>query len=105
MTHHKQSMFLPAILVTVSGVFWAGLYARDEPGKDKEEEARREQQLKMMKRSTAQHTISPVDDRKHLFKFHDIAVLRLSNPLGGLSDGAGFIWTDRGRPQAIIKLY
>lgn len=76
-----------------------------EAGKDKEEEAVREQQLKIMKRSAAQHIISPADDRKHPFKFHDVAVLRLSNPLFSLQDGAVFIWTDHGAPQAILKVY
>jgi hypothetical protein len=77
--------------------------ALDDVGKDKEKE--QEQQLKNMKRLAAQHTLSPADDRKHLFKFHDVAVMRLSNPMFGSKDGALFIWTDHGRPQAIIKLY
>ncbi|HEV3383199.1 MAG TPA: hypothetical protein VG097_00210 [Gemmata sp.] len=82
----------------------ASLLAGDDDGK-KEEEARREQQLKNMKRSAAQYAISTADDRKRLFKFHENAAMRWNNPAGAAKDGAVFIWSDRGRPQAIMKLY
>jgi hypothetical protein len=81
------------------------LNALDDPEKDKDENARRELQLKNMKRSAAQYTISPADDRKRLFKWHENAVMRWSNPLLNVKDGAVYLWTDHGRPQAIIKLY
>jgi hypothetical protein len=79
------------------------LGALDDPGKD--EEARREQQLKNMKRSAAQYAVSPADDRKRLFKFHETAAMRFSNPVGGTKDGTVYLWSEHGRPQAIIKLY
>jgi len=84
-------------------IFCSPLAAADEDGK--KEEARREQQLKNMKRSAAQYAISPADDRKRLFKFNDNAVMRWSNPLVVVKDGAVYLWSDKGRPQVIMKLY
>jgi hypothetical protein len=80
------------------------LHATFDDGK-KEEEVRREQFLKNMKRSAAQFTISPAADRKHPFKWHETPVMRWTDPEVGLKDGAVFLWIDRGRPQAILKLY
>jgi hypothetical protein len=79
--------------------------AVDEPGKDKEDEARREVRLKNMKRSVAAYKLSPADDHKRLFKLHENPVLRFSNPVIGTKDGSAYIWSDRGRPEAIVKLY
>src|SRR5207249_6956068 len=31
--------------------------------------------------------------------------LRSSNPVGGSRDGALYLWTNHGRPQAVLKLY
>jgi hypothetical protein len=81
------------------------LGAADEPKKDKEEEARREEQLKNLKRSAAQYTVFPADDRKRPFKFREDAVLRFSNPITGCKDAAIYLWVDRGRPQAIAKVF
>src|SRR5262249_29826068 len=90
--------------VLAASLLGAPLVTADEPAKDKEEEARREQQPKNMKRSAAQHTLS-AGDPKRTFKFHDDAVLRFSNPVSGTKDGALYLWTDHGRPQAIVKLF
>jgi hypothetical protein len=81
------------------------LGAVDEPEKDKEEEARREQQLENMQRSAAQYTLSSADTPQRAFKFHETAALRFSNPVSGTNDGALYVWTDHGRPQAILKFY
>jgi len=81
------------------------LGAADEPEKTKEDDARREEQLKNLKRSAAQYTVSPADNRKRPFKLHEDAVLRFSNPVTGCKDGALYLWTDRGRPHAIVKVY
>jgi hypothetical protein len=90
-------------LALISMIFWGHLDGMDEPGK--EEEARRDQQLKNMKRSAAQYAISPAEDRQRLFKFHENAAMRFSNPVLGTKDCAVYVWSDRGRPQAIVKLY
>ena len=58
----------------------------------------------MMRRTVASVVLSSTD-RKRPFKFHETAVMRWSNPVGGVKDGAIFIWSDRGRPQVIVKLY
>src|SRR5205823_14343325 len=80
--------------------------AADEPEKDKEEQkSRREQQFQNMKRSAAQYILSSADTSERAFKFHETAALRFSNPVSGTNDGALFLWTDHGRPQAIVKFY
>jgi len=85
-------------------VFISLLRAADD-GEKKEEEARREEQLQKMKRSAAQHTITSTDDRKQRFKFHETAAMRFSNPVGASKDGTIYLWSDRGRPQAILKIF
>jgi hypothetical protein len=63
------------------------LRATFDDGK-KEEEVRREQFLKNMKRSAAQFTIFPAADRNHPFKWHETPAMRWSDPEVGLEDGA-----------------
>jgi hypothetical protein len=87
------------------GIICAQVDAVDEQGKDKEDEARKEVQLKNMRRAAAAYTLSPADDLKRHFKFHEDPVIRFSNPVLGTKDGTAYIWSDRGRPQAIVKLY
>jgi len=98
------------LLGSVLGVLAAALFcgplgAADEPEKDKEEEARRDQGLKNMQRSAAQYALSSADTPKQAFKFHETAALRSSNPVGGSKDGVLYLWTNHGRPQAVLKLY
>ena len=90
----------------LAGVALGGrLGAADVPAKDKEDEARRERQLEDMTRSAAQHTLMSADNSKRTFKFHKAALLRSSNPVSGSKDGAIFLWTDHGRPQAVVKIF
>lgn len=78
----------------------------DEPERAKEEQAaQREQQLKDMQRSAAQYTLTSADAARRTFKFHETAVIRPSNPISGTKDGALYVWTDHGRPQAILKFF
>jgi hypothetical protein len=81
------------------------LGAAEEPGKDKGDESRREQQLKNMKRSAAQYAVAPDEDGKRPFRFHQNAALRFSNPTAATKDGALYVWSDHGRPQAVLKLF
>jgi hypothetical protein len=81
------------------------LRAADEPQKDNEQEAQREQQLKNMQRSAAQYALSSADTPKRVFKFHETPVIRPSNPITGTKDGALYVWTDHGRPQALLKFF
>jgi hypothetical protein len=78
----------------------------DEPEREKEQQAgRREQQLRDMQRSAVEYTLSSAGTPKRTFKFHETAVIRPSNPISGTLDGALYVWTDRGRPQAILKFF
>src|SRR6478735_2561606 len=86
-------------------VICSPLGVADEPEKDKEEEARREQGLKNMQRSAAQYALSSVDTPQRAFKFQETAVIRPSNPISGTKDGAIYVWTDHGRPQALLKFF
>jgi hypothetical protein len=97
---------LPSVLgFLAAAVLCPALGAVGEPEQEKAEEARREQQLQNMKRSAAQYALSSADMPKRAFKFQETAVLRFSNPVSGTQDGALYLWTDHGRPQAIVKLY
>jgi hypothetical protein len=78
------------------------LEAVDDDGKKDEALV---QQLKTMRGSAALYAVSPADERKSEFKLHENALMRFSNPVGGTKDGTVFLWTDHGRPQAMIKLY
>jgi hypothetical protein len=96
----RYRVALVAVFVAALLVGW--LHAADVPGKDEEE---REKQLKNLVRSAAQYTISSADDPKRSFKFHENAIIRFSTPVTGTKDGGIYLWSDRGRPQAIIKFY
>src|SRR5207248_2289996 len=94
-----------SVLVALAAVVFCGpLGAADEPDQDKEE-SQWEQRLKNMQRSAAQYTFSTADTLKEAFKFHETPYLRSSNPVGESKDGAVYVWTNHGRPQAVLKLY
>jgi hypothetical protein len=95
----------PVLAVLAAAVFCGPLVTANEPGQDNEQEAQREQGLENMQRSAAQYTLSSTDTPQRAFKFHETAALRFSNPVSGTNDGALYLWTDHGRPQAILKLY
>src|SRR5205823_10148130 len=95
-----------SILGLLAAVVVCGpLRAAQEPEKDKQEEARREQQLNNMRRSAAQYILSSADKPERTFKFHETPALRFSNAVGGTKDGVLYLWTNHGRPEAILKLY
>jgi hypothetical protein len=100
---------LPALRALTAGVVVAllcgSLPAVEEPVKNKEEDARQAEQSRKIQRSAAQHTIAPAGADKKPHKFHESAVMRWSNPVGGAKDGAVYIWTDGHRPQAMLKLF
>src|SRR3954451_15008006 len=94
-----------SIMGLLAAVAFSGpLPAVDEPQKDKDEEARREQQLNNMQRSAAQYTLSSADTPERTFRFHETPALRPSNPVGGTPDGAPSPWPDHRRPPAIPQL-
>lgn len=99
----RRTLAVTAVILAVSATLFGRLTAADEP-KEKEDETRREQQLKNMKRSAAAYALS-AGSPKRAFKLQDAALLRFSNPVSGTKDGAIYVWTDGGRPQAVVKLY
>src|SRR4051794_15160989 len=94
-----------AVAVAMVSTLCGLLGAADEGQQGKEEEARREQGLRNMQRSAAQYTLSSTDTPQRAFKFHETAVIRPSNPISGTQDGALYVWTDHGRPQALLKFF
>jgi hypothetical protein len=90
-----------AILASV--LFCGHFLAKDDP--DKDEEARREQRLKSMKSFAGEYKIFAADDRKRQFKFHEDALIRFNNPVARMKDGAVYLWSDHGRPQAVIRFW
>jgi hypothetical protein len=85
-----------AFLAAPAKAFLCGrLGAAEEPGKAEEG---RPQRLKAMTRAAAEYTVYPSGNCERAFKFHDVAAMRFTNPVGGTTDGALFFWSDRGRP-------
>jgi hypothetical protein len=97
------SRFALGILAAV--VSFRAIGVANEPEQGKEDEARREQHLNNMKRSAAQYVLSSADAPKRVFEFQETPVMRFSNPVSGTTDGALYVWTNHGRPEAILKLY
>jgi hypothetical protein len=94
------------VLAVLAAVVFCGPFvAANEPEQDNEQEAQREQGLKNMQRSAAQYTVSSADTPQRAFKFHETAAMRFSNPVSGTIDGALYVWTNHGRPQALLKLF
>jgi hypothetical protein len=91
--------------VLAAFVFCGPRGAADEPEKDNEEKAQRELGLMNRKRSAAQYSLSSTDTPQRAFKFQETAVMRPSNPISGTKDGAIYVWTDHGRPQALLKFF
>lgn len=96
----------PSVLGIAAAVVFCGpLGAVDEPEKDKEEKARADERLSNMQRSAAQYTLSSTGSPERQFKFHETAALRFNNPITRTTDGALYLWTNHGRPQAILKFF
>jgi hypothetical protein len=94
-----------SLIAAVAVAPCGNLPAAEEPGKNKDEDARQKEQAGKLQRSAAQHTLYPADDPKRPFQFHAEPVMRWSNPLGGAKDGAVYVWSDGHRPQAIFKIF
>jgi hypothetical protein len=96
----------PLMLGVLAAIVFCGpLAAAAEPQQDQVEEARRKQGLKNMQRAAARYALSAADTPQRAFQFHETAALRFSNPVSGTNDGALYLWTNHGRPQALLKFY
>jgi hypothetical protein len=91
--------------VLAAAGFCGPVDAADDPPGDAAQAAVREQGLANMKRSAARYTLSAADAPKRAFKFEEIPAMRFDNPISGTKDGAIFVWTNRGRPQALLKFF
>ena len=58
-----------------------------------------------MKQAAAEYTLCVQADDRIKLKLHSEPVLRWSNPVRGTTDGAVFIWTAGGRPEAAAGIY
>jgi hypothetical protein len=86
-------------------VLFCGPFVAADEAEQRTAEARREQGLKNMRRSAAQYALTSADTPQQTFQFHETPYLRSSNPIGDSKDGVLFLWTNHGRPQAVLKLY
>ena len=90
------------VALSLAALLTAGAALRAEQDK---EEARQDQGLMNMRRSAAKYVLFSSDTSQRAFEFQKTAALRFSHPVGGSKDGTLYLWTDHGRPQAIVKLY
>ena len=68
----------------------------------KEDASQRETMLKAMRTTAMTYSMS-IGERR--LKLIEDPIMRFSNPQGVSKDGAIFVWTDNGRPQALFKIY
>src|SRR4051812_9347461 len=62
--------------------------------------------LKFMKGSLAKHDLKPADDPETTYRLQPDPVLRFTNNLGPLADGAVFLWLGANdRPEAAVQIY
>jgi hypothetical protein len=91
-------------MVSVVGVAsvsaWEG--PKDESSKDETQTAQR---LKDLKRAAGMYRIVLDTDRAKELALRDEPILRWTNPLRKTDDGAVFLWTAGGRPEAIASFY
>jgi hypothetical protein len=103
---HTHLLNIFCYWIAAAGMASCGkLSAKEEPGKNKDEDTHQKEQTKKLQRSAAQYTLGPADDPKRPFQFHEYALMRWSNPIGGAKDGVVYIWSDGHRPQVMVKLF
>jgi len=97
------SRLIVSLLATIALCGQVG--AANEPEQKEQAEALRERGLQNMKRSAARYVLTSADALKETFKFDEIAAMRFDNPISGTKDGALYVWTNHGRPQAVLKFF
>jgi hypothetical protein len=76
----------------------------EDPGREEV----RARWLAQMRQAATQYTLHRSEDRSHPLKLVEEPVLRFTNdvnPVKVTKDGSVFIWTDRGRPEAIVQFF
>src|SRR5262245_41715299 len=90
------------VALTIVALLTAGAALRAEQDK---KEARQDQGLTNMQRSAAQYDLLSSETPPRPFEFREAAVMRISNPITGTRDGALYVWTNHGRPEAVLKFF
>ena len=64
------------------------------------------ERLEFMKKSLKVHTVHSVRDPERVFKLEDEPVLRFTNPVGTVHDGAIFLYTGPdNRPEVAVQIF
>ena len=59
-----------------------------------------------MKASLKVHAVHPADDPEVIFKLQSEPVMRFTNPVGTVKDGAIFLWTGADdRPEVAVQIF
>ncbi len=75
--------------------------AKTEAARDKAAE-----RLDFMKGSLKAHSVHPRSDPKIIYKLQSKPVMRFTNPVGTVKDGAIFVWTsDFDRPEVAVQIF
>jgi hypothetical protein len=62
--------------------------------------------LEVIKRSLASYSLHARENPKDIYRVQSEPVLRFTNPVGGMKDGAVFLWVDgTERPAAAVQVY
>jgi hypothetical protein len=81
------------------------LTASDKAGEQQQREGLRSLRLKKMKAAAARYRLYSTSDRREPLSLVDEPVQRFTNPVNVAKDGAVFLWTDHGRPAAVVQFY
>ncbi|HLJ10631.1 MAG TPA: hypothetical protein VKU82_05550 [Planctomycetaceae bacterium] len=95
---------LPATLILLAAVLLCSRATGDEKGQEADE-AGRAVRLENMKRAAKEYAVYAGADRNRPLAFVEKPVLRWTNPEDAAKDGTIFLWTLRGRPQAVLGLF
>ena len=107
MTDRKRGFVLAAWSTMLALPFLAGrAAAADEAPAAGESAEEAEAFQKYAKEAAGRYDIRMRSDGERKLVAHEASLLRWTNPIGGHNaHGEVFIWTDRGRPQAVLSLY
>jgi hypothetical protein len=97
----QAGIALCAITVVVGGA----LHAQDPPKEQAKDDAVAARRIAELKREAATYRIVRDDGSGTALLLREEPLLRWTNPLRSTEDGAVFLWTAEGRPEAIASLY
>ena len=100
-----RSLLILALGATAAGACGGLPAIRGEEQAADDPDAGRARRLEQMKRAATQYRIFAGSDRGLELTFVENPALRWTNPVNAAKDGTVFLWTARGRPQAIVQFY